>query len=176
MDDKLKAIPVEASEVCFSASAEATTKVRKSHQVWLFTLFAIAWCSGVAFFVLKTWFMVEGDFGPEKHPWQFPTLQIHGFTAFLMMVTFGCVLGTHVQQSWNVRPRRILGIILVALPVFQMVTSYLLYYVDWKRDSRAILEYMHLGVGFILPLILIIHVLLPKFLKNLELKRLQQSG
>ena len=175
MDDKSKSIPVEASEVFFSASAGAI-KVRKPYQVWLFTLFAIAWCSGVAFFVLKAWFMVEGDFGPEKHPWQFPALQVHGFTAFLMMITFGYFIGTHVQHSWNVRPRRIFGIILVVFPVFQIVTSYLLYYVDWKRDSRAILEYMHLGVGFTLPFILVIHVFLPKYIQKRKIRLMQQVG
>ena len=37
-------------------------KIQKPQRIWLFALFAIAWCSGVAFFILKTWFIVEGEF------------------------------------------------------------------------------------------------------------------
>ena len=46
-------------------------KIEIPHRTWLSIIFTLAWCSGVVFFILKTWFMVEGDFGPENHPYQF---------------------------------------------------------------------------------------------------------
>ena len=39
-----------------------------------------------------------------------------------------------------------------------MITAYLLYYIA-KEELREIIEYLHLGVGFTLPFILITHVL-----------------
>ena len=173
MDDKTRNLSTETGEGYSNKPAgKATVKISKSHQAWLYTIIIIAWCSGVAFFVLKTWFTVEGDFGPEKHPFQFPALQVHGFIAFLMMITYGYFLGTHVQQSWKLKPRRALGILLVGVPAFQMITSYLLYYVNWKDASREIIEYLHLGVGFTLPLIVLSHVFLPKLLKKWRSKRM----
>jgi len=172
MDNKVTKAPIETGEdYSYAPAGVVTVKVKKFQQTWLFALLAFAWCSGVAFFVLKTWFMVEGDFGPEKHPLQFPALQVHGFIAFLMMITYGYFIGTHVQHAWKVKPRRALGILLVAVPAFQMITSYLLYYVNWEDKTRGIIEYSHLGVGFVLPFILIIHVFLPKFLKKRKSKR-----
>ncbi len=133
-------------------------KIPKLHQMWLFSIFTLAWCSGVAFFVLKTWFIVEGEFGPEKHPFQFTSLQIHGLIAFLMMITYGYFIGTHVQNTWKMKSKRTSGILLVVIPAFMMITAYLLYYIA-KDRTREIIGYVHLGIGLILPLILTIHVL-----------------
>jgi hypothetical protein len=142
-------------------------KISKLHQMWLFSIFTFAWCSGVAFFVLKTWFIVEGEFGPEKHPFQFTSLQIHGLIAFLMMITYGYFLGTHVQNTWKMKSKRTSGILLVAIPAFMMITAYLLYYIA-KDRTREIIGYVHLGVGFILPLILTIHVIQKKKKPNIR--------
>ena len=132
--------------------------IQKPQRIWLFSLFAIAWFSGVTFFILKTWFVVEGQFGPEKHPLQFPALQVHGFIAFLMMITYGYILGTHVQDTWAEKPRQTFGILLIVLPAFQMITAYVLYYIA-EEEMRENIEYLHLGVGFILPFVLITHIL-----------------
>ena len=144
-------------------------KIETPHRTWLSIIFALAWCSGVVFFILKTWFMVEGDFGPENHPYQFPALQVHGFIAFLMMITYGYLLGTHVRDAWKDKPRQALGVWLVLLPGFQMITAYSLYYVA-KDELRVIIGYMHLGVGLILPLILITHVLHNKKINASKIK------
>jgi len=143
-------------------------KIQKPQRIWLFALFAIAWCSGVAFFILKTWFIVEGEFGLEKHPFQFSALQVHGFVAFLMMITYGYVMGTHVRDTWEEKPKQAFGILLVALPAFQMITAYLLYYVA-KEELRETIEYLHLGVGFTLPFILMTHVLRNKKIKESQI-------
>lgn len=176
MNEKTIEIPIEAATgYLHKSNGNRSAKVKTAQQTWLFALISLAWISGVAFFGLKTWFMVEGDFGPEKHPWQFPALQAHGLIAFLMMITYGYFLGTHVQQAWKVKPRRTLGIFLVGVPAFQMITAYLLYYVNWEDKSRQIIEYSHLGVGFLLPVILISHVFLPKFFKKRRLNRIAKS-
>lgn len=123
----------------------------------LFALYATAWCSGITFFVLKTWFVVDGDFGPFKHPWQFPSLQIHGAAAFLMMITFGFLLGAHVQYTWGIKKRKKSGVAIVTMNVLLMMSAYLLYYIV-QNELRNIIEYVHLAIGFALPFALLFHI------------------
>ncbi|OUS11888.1 hypothetical protein A9Q89_07520 [Gammaproteobacteria bacterium 53_120_T64] len=123
----------------------------------LYALFAMAWCSGMSFFVLKTWFVLDGEFGPMRHPWQFSVLQIHAAAAFAMMLGFGFLLGAHVQYTWKLQRARIPGMVLVTLLSMLMISAYLLYYIV-HDDFREILEYLHLALGFFLPVALIAHV------------------
>jgi hypothetical protein len=136
-------------------------KISKPYRRWLYGLLALSWFSGITFFILHTWFMVEGDYGLVKHPWQFPMLQIHGAAAFLMMITFGFLLGTHVPHSWKVKPKRKLGIALIAIISFQIITAYILYYIA-QDDPRLIVAYAHLVVGASFPIILTLHVWMKK--------------
>lgn len=142
-------------------------KVDKIYRYWIYGVFSLIWISGVSFFVLQTWFQIEGEFGMQKHPWQFTSLQIHGFMAFVMMVTFGYVLGTHVQAGWKLKPIRKSGVILTAMPIFMMITAYLLYYIA-EDFSRQIVAYSHLAVGFLMPFILFLHIYLIRRQKKLN--------
>lgn len=132
-------------------------KLDKAHRIWIYTIFSLIWISGITFFVLQTWFQVEGEFGMQKHPFQFTSLQIHGLAAFLMMVTYGYLLGTHVKAGWKIKPLRRSGVLLTIIPAFMMVTAYLLYYIA-QDLARQIIAYSHLAVGFLIPFILVIHV------------------
>ena len=120
-------------------------------------LYACAWCSGICFFVLKIGFVMEGEFGPVKHTWQFPALQIHGATAFLMMVTFGFLLGAHVQYAWAMGKNKKSGIAIIAISAIMIITAYLLYYIA-QDGFREVVEYIHLAIGFSLPFALLVHI------------------
>lgn len=133
-------------------------KIPKPYQSWLFFVLGTSWCSGTTFFVLKTWFIVEGDYGLVKHAWQFPALQIHGAAAFLMMISVGFLLGSHIPYCWKMKKKRKSGIALIAMPAFLIITAYLLYYIA-EDSSRELIGYAHLGVGFVLPIVLTAHVL-----------------
>ncbi len=123
----------------------------------LYALYATAWCSGICFFVLKTWFVVAGEFGPLKHSWQFPALQLHGAAAFLMMLAFGYLLGAHVQHTWANEKHKKSGIAIIAINASLMISAYLLYYIA-QDEMRDIVEYTHLLIGFLLPFVLFFHV------------------
>jgi len=140
-------------------------RIPKPYQVGLFIALAISWFSGLCFFILKTWFVVEGDYGLVKHAWQFPALQVHGFGAFMMMICFGFLLGSHVSYSWKTKKKRKSGIALIAMPAFLIITAYLLYYIA-QDDVRELIEYAHLAVGFMLPGVLIWHILIKIRLKK----------
>jgi len=133
-------------------------KIPKPYQLGIFFLVCTSWCSGVTFFVLKTWFFIEGDYGIESHSLQFPSLQFHGASAFLMMVAFGVLLGSHIPLTWRIKRKRKSGIALIVIPAFLMITAYLLYYIA-EDTTREWVAYAHLAVGFSFPIVLTIHIL-----------------
>jgi hypothetical protein len=69
----------------------------------LYFIFSLSWVSGTVFFVLSRFCMIEGDFGPQRHPWQFPMLSIHGASAFLMIFYFGFIMASHVPITWKLK-------------------------------------------------------------------------
>lgn len=124
----------------------------------LYFLFGLSWFSGTAFFILSRFCMVEGEFGPQRHPWQFPMLMIHGASAFIVMFYFGFIMASHVPITWKLKKIRVIGIILASVILFQMVTAYLLYYMA-NEELRELVANLHALVGFLLPLVLMIHIL-----------------
>lgn len=125
----------------------------------LYTITALSWCSGLAFFIMLNWVTVEGDFGPEKHPLQFPILQLHGACAFLMIMSFGAMLAAHVPASWRTQRSRNIGIALASLIGLQMISAYGLYYLS-NEDIRQWVSWFHLSLGISLPLMLGSHVVM----------------
>lgn len=113
--------------------------------------------TGIAFFILKTWITVEGDFGLEKHPWQFPILKVHAASAFFIMIMFGAFLGSHVQYGWRTGRSRRTGIIMLIVLSIQIVTAYMLYYLS-NESLRLVTEYVHLAVGASIVLALVVHI------------------
>lgn len=124
----------------------------------LFVTLAVSWFTGLGFFLLDTFFQIEGEFGAEKNPFQNPALTLHGGAAFLMMVWFGGLVATHVPMGWRTKRLRYWGVSLIACLCLQILTAYLLYYLanEWARD---ITKWVHLGVGLILPVVLTGHIL-----------------
>jgi len=136
-----------------------TVKIPLKYKNFLFTLFAISFVTGITFFVLKTWFVVEGEFGPEKHPLQLPMLMIHGASAFLLMISYGALLTGHVPSTWKTKRSRYLGLSMVSVFTFQIISAYCLYYLA-NEDIRDIIEYMHLFTGISIPFILTAHIII----------------
>ena len=103
--------------------------------------------------------MVEGDFGPEKHPWQYPVLQLHGAAAFLMMIVFGSIIAAHLPASWSLNRMRIIGSLMIGVVSLQIITAYGLYYLS-DEQIRHWVANMHAAVGVTLPLVLIFHLVM----------------
>ena len=132
-------------------------KIPQKHRLFLFLFLATSWVTGITFYILNRWFMVEGMFGPEKHPWQFTILQIHGIAAFGMLMAYGAILANHVPQSWKANRLRGIGVLLLTAFSSQVITAYLLYYLA-NENGRTITSNIHTIIGLILPLILGIHI------------------
>jgi len=136
----------------------------------LYSVTALSWCSGIAFFIMLNWVTVEGDFGPEKHPLQFPLLQLHGACAFLMIMSFGAMLAAHLPASWKTKRSRNIGIALATLIGLQMIGAYGLYYLS-NEDIRQWVSWFHLGLGVSLPGVLATHVVM-----GVRSRRLKRSA
>ncbi|KAF3981669.1 MAG: hypothetical protein HFP81_03440 [Methylococcales symbiont of Hymedesmia sp. n. MRB-2018] len=141
------------------------TKFPAPYRSLLFCVLFLSWVTGSGFYILSNWFTVEGDFGLEKHPWQFPVLMVHGASAFLMMIVFGALLIPHFISSWKMNRMRILGSILFASISFQIFTAYLLYYLA-NEEWRLWVSNSHALVGFILPFQLMLHIFLGIYLRR----------
>lgn len=101
--------------------------------------------------------VIEGDFGPQMHPLQFPMLMVHGFCAFLMIFGAGGMLFAHVPHGWKSGRQRILGSVITAVVLLQVFSGYLLYYLDGDF-ARLISGYIHLAIGLFVPFVLLAHV------------------
>lgn len=133
-------------------------KFPNSYRRFLYSLVTLSWLSGGTFFALSRWFIIEGDFGPMKHPWQFPVLMLHGAAAFLMIFMFGFILASHVPITWKLKKYRTLGIAVICIISFQIISAYLLYYSS-NETIRDIVANCHAAVGLLLPFVLAIHVI-----------------
>jgi hypothetical protein len=122
-----------------------------------YLVFATSWVTGISFYVLSRWMQIEGEFGLEKHPWQFPILKIHGAAAFLMLMAIGALLINHVPATWRTRRSRGFGLTLVTGVSLMVVTAWSLYYAA-DEQWRPIIGNVHAAIGVTLPLILAIHI------------------
>jgi len=138
--------------------ARVTFRIPWSYRIWIFLFLLISWLTGIAFFVLNKWIFVEGEFGPEKHPWQYPVLRIHGAAAFLMMITYGYLLASHVPAGWKQKRQRRSGLILVCAQGFLILSAYGLYYLA-DEGFRVLVSYAHALVGVTFPLLLAVHII-----------------
>ena len=134
-----------------------TVRIDKRLKTGLFILISTSWITGILFFIMDNWLWIEGEFGPEKNPWQFPTLKIHAASAFLLMIGFGFLLASHVLVSFPVKRMRPTGIALLSAFGFLIVSAYALYYTG-DDGIRKYVGYAHAGVGVCLPFLLGAHI------------------
>lgn len=132
-------------------------RIPTTYRRLLYLALAVSWVTGIAFFILSRFITVEGDFGPEKHPLQFPTLMVHGAAAFIVMMGYGAVMMNHVSATWRLQRLRGFGITLLVVLLFQVISAYLLYYLS-SDEIRGLFANLHALVGLSFPLILTIHI------------------
>ncbi len=132
-------------------------RVPKTIKQLLISTLLISFVTGGLFFILNNWITIEGEFGPEKHPLQFPTLQLHAAAGFVMILLYGAFWGSHVPLAWRSKRARNTGVGLALFIGIQILTAYLLYYLA-NEQARTLTAWTHLGVGMCLPLFLFLHI------------------
>ncbi len=135
-----------------------TNKIPNLYQNVFYALLAICWLTGVGFYILDIWFMVESEFGSEKHFLQLPSLQIHAATAFFIMVFFGAFFFGHMSRVKKMAHSQKSGWTLISALAYLIFSAYLLYYIG-NESMRIFVMYSHLIIGFLLPVMLICHLI-----------------
>ncbi len=126
--------------------------------------FFALFCSGLVWVVFN--FLLD-----SSNPFRFLnlwSLKIHGFFAFVFLISFGMILSTHISFNLRVKKnRRPSGIILTIIFCLLIISGYLLYY-SGDEMIRNFSSYFHLILGFATLPVFIVHFLkktsLPKTL------------
>lgn len=148
-------------------------KIPTVYRRTLYSILALGWLSGIGFFIFNNYLTVDGDFGPEKHPWQFPLLKIHGAVAFAMMISYGALLTSHLPAGWKRGRGKKLGLSLITLVAVQILSAYSLYYMT-DEVVRGYIVYLHLVSGGLLPVVLSTHVILGR--KNSSVRPMRSAS
>lgn len=135
--------------------------INKSYRYFFYSILALSFVTGIAFWLFSRFGMVEGDFGPESHFLQYPMLQIHGLSAFLMLMSLGAIFASHIPKTWSSKRARKSGLFILITIVFSMVSAYSLYYLV-NENWHEILGNSHAVVGVLLPIILFFHIRLAR--------------
>jgi len=135
--------------------------INKNYRYFFYSILALSFVTGIAFWLFRRFGMVEGDFGPESHFLQYPLLQIHGLSAFLMLMSLGAIFASHIPKTWSSKRARKSGLSILIFLIISIITAYSLYYLvnenwhEWLGNGHAI-------VGFLLPIILFVHIRLAR--------------
>jgi hypothetical protein len=100
--------------------------------------------------------------GPGGEAWQAVAanlLTIHGGAAMVSLMLIGALFPLHVGRGWRSNKNRASGSVMLAMSALLIVTAFGLYY-SGAEVLRAWTSYVHIGVGLVLPVAVLIHVLL----------------
>jgi len=99
---------------------------------------------------------------PEGELWQRVSasmLMIHGGTAMVTLLLLGALFPLHMRLGWRSGRNRITGPAMVTLNAVLIVTAFGLYY-SGSDAVRPFMSDLHLVLGFALPALFVVHVLL----------------
>lgn len=135
--------------------------IKQSYRYFFYGVLGLSFITGIAFWLLRRYGMVEGDFGPESHFLQYPLLQIHGLSAFVMLMSLGAIFASHIPKTWSSKRSRKSGILILTFTALSIITAYSLYYLV-SENWHELLGNSHAIIGISLPLILLIHITLAR--------------
>lgn len=98
----------------------------------------------------------------ESESWQrvaASMLMVHGGAAMVTLLLLGAVFALHVRLGWRSGRNRITGPAMVAFNAALIVTAFGLYY-SGSDAVRPWVSDVHIVLGFALPALLIVHILL----------------
>ena len=99
---------------------------------------------------------------PEAELWQrvsASTLMVHGGVAMVTLLLIGALFPLHVRLGWRSRRNRLTGPAMLTFNAVLIVTAFGLYY-SGSDTVRPWMSDVHIVLGFALPLLFVLHVLL----------------
>jgi uncharacterized membrane protein len=121
------------------------------------TSFSLSFVTGILWFYLDRWGEIEGEFGPEKHPWLLTLAKIHGAGAFIALISIGMIISSHIPVGWRTGKNRTSGILIFASLTIMIVTAWGLYYIG-TDEWRQLFAWLHVFAGCFLPVSIILHI------------------
>ena len=133
-------------------------RLRHLQRYFLYAVLALIFLSGAAWAFWNYLAASPGDFETSAKAW---AMKIHGAAAMAILVSVGMLLNEHVRLAWRARRNRANGSVFLSVFAFLTITGYGLYYAGGEK-LRAWTSWIHLGIGLVLPILLLIHIFLGK--------------
>jgi hypothetical protein len=128
----------------------------KRFKVILYTTLLILYGTGVAVWVLNSWFTVDQGLGPEPLKQVIWILRSHSTFGLWFLILFGYLFNSHVRRGWRADRKIKSGIFLISPIIFLIVTVPLLFYLtDESLKERVV--WIHTYLGLVMPAPFIIH-------------------
>jgi cation transport ATPase len=146
-------------------------KIPTQTQAWLYCSSGILFVSGVIWAVFHYFHRSSSPFEQIISPIEPLSLKIHGAAAIAFLIVFGALIPIHMRRAWRGKRNKLSGMVILATCSLLILTGYALYY--WGEPaSRSVISFIHLGIGILLPVILLVHALTGKSVaKKAELLR-----
>ena len=135
------------------------SRIPLSYRLILIGMLLTSWITGITIYIFQKWVRVQGEFGLTYHPAQSDFRQIHGASAFAMMIIYGYLLASHVPHGWKQQRQRKLGLLILGLQFFLILSGYIIYYTA-NESLQQFTATAHIITGLTFPLILIAHIAL----------------
>jgi cation transport ATPase len=131
-------------------------RLKRLQRYFLFTVLALLFLSGVVWIYWNYLAASPDDFNASAKAW---VMKIHGAAAMAVLVLIGMLLSAHVRFAWRARRNRANGSLFLSAFAVLTATGYGLYYAGGET-LRVWTSWIHLGIGLILPILLLVHILL----------------
>jgi len=86
-------------------------------------------------------------------------LMMHGGAAMATLLLLGALIPLHVQRSWRKGKNLVSGSAMVTLNTLLIATAFGLYYLG-SETVRPWMSWIHIVVGFALPVLVALHIFL----------------
>jgi len=130
-------------------------RLKPAFRFALYTAFAVLFVSGATWLVADRW-KETSELAQEAAA---DLLMVHGGAAMVALLLLGALVPLHVQRGWRAARNRIAGAAMVTFNSVLVVTAFGLYYAG-SETLRPWMSDVHIGVGFALPILLVIHIAL----------------
>lgn len=128
-------------------------------RVWTYATLTVLFGSGLVWWALQRWALVDTDFGPAAHPLSPWMLKLHGLAAMAFLIVLGVLVPEHMRRCWHAEKNRLSGVGMITVLIILSISGWLLYYAG-NEHLRALTSDVHVWLGLAVPIIVAGHVIL----------------
>jgi hypothetical protein len=135
----------------------------KLHKQAIYALLALLFISGVLWLAIHA---IATDVPLEMMAYQavkLGAMRVHALAGVMTLLALGGVWATHSRMGWRLQINRLSGVIQLVSWMTLALTAYFLGYAP-EGALRLASQWLHWGLGLALPLLVLWHVLVAKYL------------